>query len=73
MRTALFSMQFVQRQLTDLTVELQKNRDTMGQMEIDLFESRGDLAEKQEELTRIETQLAEGRRASRRRAASLKR
>ena len=59
-RTALFSMQFVQRQLTDLTVELQKNRDTMGQMEIDLFESRGDLAEKQEELTRIETQLAEG-------------
>ena len=45
-RTALFSMQFVQRQL--------------GQMEIDLFESRGDLAEKQEELTRIETQLAEG-------------
>ena len=32
----------------------------MGQMEIDLFESRGDLAEKQEELTRIETQLAEG-------------
>lgn len=59
-RTALFSMQFVQRQLTDLTAELQKNRDTMGQMEIDLFESRGDLAEKQEELTRIETQLAEG-------------
>ena len=59
-RTALFSMQYVQRQLTDLTVELQKNRDTMGQMEIDLFESRGDLAEKQEELTRIETQLAEG-------------
>ncbi|OUO92664.1 DUF3084 domain-containing protein [Cloacibacillus sp. An23] len=59
-RTALFSMQFVQRQLTDLTAELQKNRDTMGQMEIDLFESRGDLAEKQEELTRIEAQLKEG-------------
>ena len=59
-RTALFSMQFVQRQLTDLTAELQKSRDTMGQMEIDLFESRGDLAEKQEELTRIEAQLEDG-------------
>lgn len=59
-RTALFGMQFVQRQLTELTAELQKNRDNMGQMEIDLFQSRGDLAEKQEELTRVETQLEEG-------------
>ncbi len=61
-RTALFSMQFLQRQLTELTSELQRNRDTMGQMEIDLFESRGDLAEKQEELTRVERQLQEGAR-----------
>ncbi len=62
-KTALFGMKFVQRQLTDLTAELQKSRDSMGQMKIDLFESRGDLAEKQDELTRIEQQLEEGEKS----------
>ncbi|MDO5116795.1 MAG: DUF3084 domain-containing protein [Synergistaceae bacterium] len=62
-RTALFGMQFVQNQLTSLTAELQKNRDTMGQLEFDLFQSRGDLSEKQEELTRVEEQLAAGEKS----------
>ncbi|MEG1602075.1 MAG: DUF3084 domain-containing protein [Cloacibacillus sp.] len=59
-RTALFSMQFVQKQVTTLTEELQKNRNNLGQMQIDLFESRGDLSEKQNELTRVEDELAAG-------------
>lgn len=61
-RTALFSMQFVQKQVTDLTAELQKNRNSLGQMEIDLFESRGDLSQKQDELTQVEDKLAAGTR-----------
>ncbi len=59
-RTALFSMQFVQKQITSLTEELQKNRNSIGQMQIDLFESRGDLSEKQDELTRVEKKLSDG-------------
>lgn len=59
-RTALFSMQYVQKQVTDLTAELQKNRSSLGEMEIDLFQSRGDLSEKQEELTRVEKELEKG-------------
>lgn len=59
-RTALFSMQFVQKQITTLTEELQKNRNSIGEMQVDLFESRGDLTEKQAELTRVEKELAEG-------------
>ena len=59
-RTALFSMQFVQKQVTSLTEELQKNRNNLGQMQVDLFESRGDLSEKQDELTRVEEKLAAG-------------
>ena len=61
-RTALFSMQFVQKQVTDLTAELQKNRNSLGQMEVDLFESRGDLSQKQDELTQVEDRLAAGTR-----------
>lgn len=58
-RTALFSMNFVQNQITNLTAELQQNRDTLQSMEIDLFKSKGDLKEKQEELREKERELNE--------------
>lgn len=59
-RTALFSMRYVQSQVTNLTAELQTNRDTLQQMELDLFQSRGELQEKQDELQSVERRLAEG-------------
>lgn len=59
-RTALFSMKFVQNQITTLTAELNQNRDSLQSMTVDLFESRGDLQEKQDELSNVERKLAEG-------------
>jgi len=59
-RTALFSMQVIQRQLLSTREELKKNEETIGRMEIDLFQSRGDLSEKEEELRSVERQLEEG-------------
>lgn len=59
-RTALFSMQVIQRQLTSTREELKKNEDTISRMEVDLFQSRGDLAGKEEELRAVEEQLEEG-------------
>lgn len=58
-RTALFSMQVIQRQLTSTREELKKNEETISRMELDLFQSRGDLAEKEEELNSVEKQLEE--------------
>ncbi|MBQ9882043.1 MAG: DUF3084 domain-containing protein [Synergistes sp.] len=59
-RTALFSMQVIQRQLTSTREELKKNEDTISRMEVDLFQSRGDLAGKEEELREVEVRLEEG-------------
>ena len=64
-RTALFSMNYVQNQITSLTAELQKNRDSLAGMSVELFESKGDLQEKQEALSRVEEKLAEGTKALR--------
>ncbi|MCE5201956.1 MAG: DUF3084 domain-containing protein [Synergistaceae bacterium] len=57
-RTALFSMNYVQNQITNLTAELQKNRSDLQGMEVELFESKGDLQEKQDELMRVEQKLS---------------
>lgn len=59
-RTALFSMQVIQRQLISTREKLKKNEESMGRMEIDLFQSRGDLSEKEAELRQVEEKLDEG-------------
>ncbi len=59
-RTALFSMNYVQNQITSLTAELQQNRANLQGMELELFRSKGDVIEKQEELNSLEQKLAAG-------------
>ncbi len=49
-RTALFSMKFVQRQITQLTSQLQGSRQELQEMEFKLFASQEDLQKKQSEL-----------------------
>lgn len=56
-RTALFSMNYVQSQVTALTAELQDNRETLDLMELKLFESKGDLNAKQMLLQSVEEKL----------------
>lgn len=59
-RTALFSMRYVQNQITSLTAELQTNRDALQGMERDLFYSRAELQEQQMNLHAVEKELAAG-------------
>ncbi|MGD9666087.1 MAG: DUF3084 domain-containing protein [Synergistaceae bacterium] len=59
-RTALFSMNYVQNQITTLTAELQQNRTNLQGMEIELFRSKGDVIEKQNELHVLEEKLSAG-------------
>jgi uncharacterized protein (DUF3084 family) len=59
-RTALFNMSYVKNQIITLTDELQKNKDMAQNMEINLFESRADLKEKQDELSAVQTKLSQG-------------
>jgi len=59
-RTALFSMNYVQNQITSLTAELQQNRTNIQEMELELFRSKGDVIEKQEELQILEEKLSAG-------------
>ncbi len=59
-RTALFSMNYVQNQITTLTAELQQNRTNLQGMEIELFRSKGDVIEKQDELHALEEKLSVG-------------
>ena len=59
-RTALFSMNYVQNQITSLTAELQKNRSSLQGMELELFASKDDLEDKQVELQNVEKKLAAG-------------
>ncbi|MBL3593127.1 MAG: DUF3084 domain-containing protein [Synergistaceae bacterium] len=56
-RTALFSMKYVQRQITELTGQLQESREEFAAMEKQLFESQSALLEKQQELFEIERRL----------------
>lgn len=56
-RTALFSMKYVQRQITELTGQLQESREEFAAMEEQLFESQTALLEKQQELFEIERRL----------------
>ena len=49
-RTALFSMKFVQRQITQLTSQLQESRQELQEMEFKLFASQDELQKKQDEL-----------------------
>lgn len=58
-RTALFSLKFVQRQITELTSRLQENQQEMQTLETRLFENQTELAGKQQELARVEERLAE--------------
>ena len=62
-RTALFSMNYVQNQVTNLTAELQSNRSTLEKMELELFTNKGDLQEKQKELQEISKNLSEKTKA----------
>jgi uncharacterized protein (DUF3084 family) len=58
-RTALFSLKFVQRQITELTSQLQENQQEMQALELRLFENQAELAAKRQELARVERRLAE--------------
>ncbi len=59
-RTALFSMQVIQRQLISTREELKKNEEDMSRLEIDFLRSRGDLSEKENELRQVEEKLEAG-------------
>ncbi len=59
-RTALFSMQVIQRQLISTREELKKNEEDMSRLEIDFLRSRGDLSEKEDELKQVEEKLETG-------------
>ena len=53
-------MNYVQNQITTLTAELQQNRTNLQGMEIELFRSKGDVIEKQDELHVLEEKLSAG-------------
>ncbi|MGI6784686.1 MAG: DUF3084 domain-containing protein [Aminivibrio sp.] len=57
-RTALFSMKFIQGQLQSLTRELQQSRDESQLMGINLLDSERRLKEQEEKLTRVQSELA---------------
>lgn len=59
-RTALFSMQVLQRQLISAREELKDNEEKMSGLEIDFMRSRGELSEKEDELREIEDKLEKG-------------
>lgn len=56
-RTAIFSMKFVQRQIRDLTSQLQENRSELASMEERLAESQTLLIEKQTQLSEVQSEL----------------
>lgn len=56
-RTALFSMKYIQRQITELTSQLQDSRDELADMEVRLFENEQDLVESQQDLFDVEKKL----------------
>ncbi len=56
-RTALFSMKFVQRQITQLTSQLQESRQELQEMEFNLLTSQEGLQKKQEELKSAQTKF----------------
>lgn len=57
-RTALFSMKFLQSQLTNLTAELQDSRDEVQLMSIRLVESQSKLEAQEKKLQEVQNQLA---------------
>ncbi|HOV28799.1 MAG TPA: DUF3084 domain-containing protein [Synergistales bacterium] len=68
-RTALFSMKYVQRQITQLTSQLQESRQELQEMEFKLFASQDELQKKQAELKeaqgkfeKVQAQLAQVRK-----------
>ncbi len=58
-RTALFSMKMVQRQIAELTGQLQESREEYADLEKRLFESQGELIEKQRRTGEAERALAQ--------------
>ena len=56
-RTAIFSMKFVQREIDKLTLDLEKNRQTLNVTKSELFESNKLLAEKQTDLAALSREI----------------
>ncbi len=56
-RTAIFSMKFVQRQITELTSQLQGSRGELVDLETRLLENQQDLISKQLQLAAVEGRL----------------
>lgn len=56
-RTALFSMKYIQGQITGLTTQLQDSRDELADMEVRLFENEQDLVDSQQRLFEAEKAL----------------
>ena len=58
-RTAIFSMKFVQREIDRLTQDLQKDRQTLEDTRTQLFESNEQLAKKQTELSNLSKEIVQ--------------
>lgn len=58
-RTALFSMKYLQRQINELTVELQESRNESGLLSIRIVETREKLEEKEKQLQEVSAKLEE--------------
>lgn len=56
-RTAIFSMKFVQQEINRLTLDLDKNRKTLDDTKTQLFESNAKLAEKQASLATLSQEI----------------
>ena len=56
-RTAIFSMKFVQKQITELTSQLQGSRTELGDLESRLLDNQKDLVNKQIQLANVEGKL----------------
>lgn len=56
-RTAIFSMKFVQKQITELTSQLQGSRTDLQDLEARLLENQKDLVSKQIQLATVEDKL----------------
>jgi uncharacterized protein (DUF3084 family) len=58
-RTAIFSMKYLQRQINNLTVELQESRNESELLSLRIVETREQLKEKEEQLQEVTAKLSE--------------
>lgn len=59
-RTALFNMKSVKRQVAELTEQLENNKENLTMMKYQLYQNQDELRNKQDKLTSVENELADG-------------